>query len=87
MISACRESGVRKLIYNSTADVVFDGSEPIRDGDESLRRPLKVIINHCARFFFVSLFRNDICFCSDSFAVPIHVDRLQSSSGSVDQIC
>ncbi|CAN7007505.1 unnamed protein product [Brassica oleracea var. botrytis] len=41
VISACCESGVRKLIYNSTADVVFDGSEPIRDGDESLRRPLK----------------------------------------------
>uniref|UniRef100_A0A1J3J5L7 Reticulon-like protein n=1 Tax=Noccaea caerulescens TaxID=107243 RepID=A0A1J3J5L7_NOCCA len=41
VISACRESGVRKLIYNSTADVVFNGSEPIRDGDESLRRPLK----------------------------------------------
>lgn len=43
MISACRETGVRKLIYNSTADVVFNGSESIRDGDESLRRPLKVI--------------------------------------------
>ncbi|ESQ38963.1 hypothetical protein EUTSA_v10001381mg [Eutrema salsugineum] len=41
VISACRESGVRKLIYNSTADVVFDGSQPIRDGDESLRLPLK----------------------------------------------
>ncbi|CAH8265815.1 unnamed protein product [Arabidopsis lyrata] len=41
VISACRESGVRKLIYNSSADVVFDGSQPIRDGDESLRRPLK----------------------------------------------
>ncbi|KAF2567916.1 hypothetical protein F2Q68_00023880, partial [Brassica cretica] len=41
VISACCESGVRKLIYNSTADVVFDGSQPIRDGDESLRRPLK----------------------------------------------
>ncbi|CAN7103263.1 unnamed protein product [Brassica rapa subsp. narinosa] len=41
VISACCESGVRKLIYNSTADVVFDGSEAIRDGDESLRRPLK----------------------------------------------
>jgi nucleoside-diphosphate-sugar epimerase len=46
VISACRESGVRKLIYNSTADVVFDGSQPIRDGDESLRRPLKVILEH-----------------------------------------
>lgn len=60
MISACCESGVRKLIYNSTADVVFDGSEPIRDGDESLRRPLKVITEDDC-FFFCSLFRNDVC--------------------------
>ncbi|KFK37174.1 hypothetical protein AALP_AA4G223800 [Arabis alpina] len=41
VISACCESGVRKLIYNSTADVVFDGLQSIRDGDESLQRPLK----------------------------------------------
>lgn len=53
MISACRESGVRKLIYNSTADVVFNGSQPIRDGDESLRRPLKVILSIIFIGFFV----------------------------------
>ncbi|CAN8286654.1 unnamed protein product [Cochlearia groenlandica] len=41
VISACCESGVRKLIYNSTADVVFDGSKPICDGDETLSLPLK----------------------------------------------
>ncbi|XP_010524156.1 PREDICTED: 3beta-hydroxysteroid-dehydrogenase/decarboxylase [Tarenaya hassleriana] len=39
VISACRETGVRKLVYNSTADVVFNGSQDIRDGDESLRCP------------------------------------------------
>ncbi|KAK3204383.1 hypothetical protein Dsin_018429 [Dipteronia sinensis] len=36
VINACRECQVRKLIYNSTADVVFDGSHDIRNGDESL---------------------------------------------------
>ncbi|KAJ4838470.1 3beta-hydroxysteroid-dehydrogenase/decarboxylase isoform 3 [Turnera subulata] len=37
VIHACRECNVRQLIYNSTADVVFDGSHDILDGDESLR--------------------------------------------------
>ena len=60
MISACCESGVRKLIYNSTADVVFDGSEAIRDGDESLRRPLKVVPeDDCFFFVLCFLFRNE----------------------------
>ncbi|KAK4856055.1 hypothetical protein QYF36_013626 [Acer negundo] len=36
VINACRECQVRKLIYNSTADVVFDGSHDIHNGDESL---------------------------------------------------
>ncbi|KAL5781157.1 hypothetical protein ACOSP7_006186 [Xanthoceras sorbifolium] len=36
VINACRECSVRKLIYNSTADVVFDGSHDIHNGDESL---------------------------------------------------
>ncbi|KAL0864868.1 hypothetical protein Bca101_043986 [Brassica carinata] len=43
-INLCKRSitsRVRKLIYNNIADVVFGGSEPICDGDESLRRPLK----------------------------------------------
>ncbi|XP_031273567.1 3beta-hydroxysteroid-dehydrogenase/decarboxylase isoform X2 [Pistacia vera] len=36
VINACRECQVRRLIYNSTADVVFDGSHDIYNGDESL---------------------------------------------------
>lgn len=63
MISACRESGVRKLIYNSSADVVFDGSQPIRDGDESLRRPLKVIPEHDCFVCFC------LCSCSEMIFV------------------
>ncbi|KAJ4723544.1 Reticulon-like protein [Melia azedarach] len=36
VITACRECNVRRLIYNSTADVVFDGSHDIHNGDETL---------------------------------------------------
>ncbi|PON31205.1 Hopanoid-associated sugar epimerase, partial [Parasponia andersonii] len=41
IISACRESKVRRLIYNSSVDVVFDGSRDIINGDESLPYPCK----------------------------------------------
>ncbi|KAJ8774795.1 hypothetical protein K2173_017241 [Erythroxylum novogranatense] len=36
VINACRECKVSKLIYSSCADVVFDGSRDIWNGDESL---------------------------------------------------
>ncbi|KAG5530708.1 hypothetical protein RHGRI_025620 [Rhododendron griersonianum] len=36
VINACRECKVKQLIYNSTADVVFDGLHDIHNGDESL---------------------------------------------------
>lgn len=36
VISVCRESKVKRLIYNSSADVVFDGKHDICNGDESL---------------------------------------------------
>ena len=42
VISVCRECRVKRLIYNSSADVVFDGLHDIRDGDESLAYPWKV---------------------------------------------
>ncbi|KAL2328870.1 hypothetical protein Fmac_022297 [Flemingia macrophylla] len=42
VISACRECRVKRLIYNSSADVVFDGLHDIRDGDESLAYPWKI---------------------------------------------
>ncbi|KAM1989962.1 hypothetical protein ACFX15_031262 [Malus domestica] len=41
VISACRDCKVRRLIYNSSADVVFDGSKDILNGDESLAYPWK----------------------------------------------
>ncbi|KAJ1410490.1 Reticulon [Sesbania bispinosa] len=42
VISACRECRVKRLIYNSSADVVFDGLHDIHDGDESLAYPWKM---------------------------------------------
>ncbi|KAK8548299.1 hypothetical protein V6N13_054900 [Hibiscus sabdariffa] len=41
VINACRESKVRRLVYNSSADVVFDGSRDILNGDESFTCPGK----------------------------------------------
>ncbi|XP_022761619.1 3beta-hydroxysteroid-dehydrogenase/decarboxylase isoform X2 [Durio zibethinus] len=41
VINACRESKVRRLVYNSSADVVFDGSQDILNGDESFTCPGK----------------------------------------------
>lgn len=38
VLAACQQHGVKKLIYTSSIDAVFDGS-PIRDGDESLPYP------------------------------------------------
>ncbi|MED6221663.1 hypothetical protein PIB30_056912 [Stylosanthes scabra] len=42
VISACRDCKVKRLIYNSSADVVFDGFHDIRNGDESLPYPWKI---------------------------------------------
>ncbi|KAE8701514.1 3beta-hydroxysteroid-dehydrogenase/decarboxylase isoform 3 [Hibiscus syriacus] len=39
VINACQECKVRRLIYNSSADVVFDGSKDILVGDESFSCP------------------------------------------------
>ncbi|KAL8479524.1 hypothetical protein ACS0TY_026426 [Phlomoides rotata] len=36
VINACRECKVKRLIYNSSADVIFDDVRDIRGGDESL---------------------------------------------------
>ncbi|KAG8369477.1 hypothetical protein BUALT_Bualt14G0017800 [Buddleja alternifolia] len=36
VVSACRECKVKRLIYNSSADVIFDDVHDIRGGDESL---------------------------------------------------
>ncbi|KAL2463445.1 3beta-hydroxysteroid-dehydrogenase/decarboxylase isoform 3 [Forsythia ovata] len=39
VVKACRECKVKHLIYNSSADVVFDGSRNLCNGDESLPYP------------------------------------------------
>ncbi|EOY04821.1 hypothetical protein QUC31_017074 [Theobroma cacao] len=41
VINACRDCKVRRLIYNSSADVVFDGSQDIHNGDELFTCPGK----------------------------------------------
>ncbi|KAK6930524.1 3-beta hydroxysteroid dehydrogenase/isomerase [Dillenia turbinata] len=41
VIEACRKCKVKRLIYCSSADVVFDGSHDIINGDESLPYPWK----------------------------------------------
>ncbi len=40
LMDACREKGVKKLVYVSSASVVYDGSD-IENGDESLPYPTK----------------------------------------------
>ncbi|KAK9138721.1 hypothetical protein Sjap_009315 [Stephania japonica] len=41
VINACRACKVKRLVYNSSADVVFDGTHDIYKGDESLPYPWK----------------------------------------------
>ncbi|KAK9159617.1 hypothetical protein Syun_005958 [Stephania yunnanensis] len=41
VINACRACKVKRLIYNSSADVVFDGTHDIYKGNESLPYPWK----------------------------------------------
>lgn len=47
VVNACREGKVRRLIYNSSADVVFDGTHDIINGDESLPYPWTVSHSKC----------------------------------------
>lgn len=42
VIDACVEQKVKRLIYTSSASVVFDGVHGIINGDESLPYPVKV---------------------------------------------
>lgn len=41
IINSCRECKVKRLIYNSTADVIFDGTHDVINGDECLPYALK----------------------------------------------
>jgi nucleoside-diphosphate-sugar epimerase len=42
VIDVCRETGIRRLVYTSTIDVVVDGRTPIVDGDEALPYPKRL---------------------------------------------
>ena len=42
VVEACRELGIRRLVYTSTIDVVVDGRRPVVDGDESLPYPKRL---------------------------------------------
>lgn len=54
VINACQECKVKRLIYNSSGDVVFDGSHDICNGDESLPCPWKVCAFLEFSFWFLS---------------------------------
>lgn len=45
MIEACVEMQVKRLIYTSSASVVFDGVRGVLNADESLSYPVKVSIS------------------------------------------
>lgn len=42
VLEECRRSGVRRLVYTSSMDVVVDGAKPIVEGDESLPYPARM---------------------------------------------
>ncbi|CAN1146510.1 3beta-hydroxysteroid-dehydrogenase/decarboxylase isoform 3 [Linum perenne] len=48
VINACKDCKVRKLIYNSTADVIFDGSHDLISVDESFSCQGKFIVGNGA---------------------------------------
>lgn len=51
VIDACIEQKVKRLIYTSSASVVFDGVHGICNGDESLPYPDKVF--NAVRYFMI----------------------------------
>lgn len=59
IINACRECKVKRLIYNSTADVVLDSSHDIHNGNETLLYATKVclliILPYFERYTFIPL--------------------------------
>lgn len=49
VVDTCKASGINKLVYTSTMDVVVEGKKPIADGDESLPYPRKMPKDHYSR--------------------------------------
>ncbi|GAB2294182.1 hypothetical protein Dimus_028401 [Dionaea muscipula] len=41
VLAACQECNIKRMVFNSSADVVFDGSHGVHYVDESLKYPLK----------------------------------------------
>ncbi|XP_059654680.1 3beta-hydroxysteroid-dehydrogenase/decarboxylase [Cornus florida] len=63
VVNVCRECKVKRLIYNSSTDVVFDGSHDIQNGEESLPYPRKfddMLSDLKAQAEALILFANDI---------------------------
>ncbi|XP_022932574.1 3beta-hydroxysteroid-dehydrogenase/decarboxylase [Cucurbita moschata] len=63
VINACRDCKVRRLIFNSSADVIFDGSRDIQNGEEPLAYPRKfedMLSDLKAQAEALILFANDI---------------------------
>lgn len=102
VVNACRECKVKRLIYNSSADVVIDITRDILNGDESLPYPDQVclwlwLLNHIIDsyvFFHFSL--PLISNCSNHppphppacfNTVPGHCGQPQGSSRGIDIIC
>lgn len=46
VVNACQECKVKRLIYNSPADIVFEIGRDIKEGDESLPYVGKVSVSH-----------------------------------------
>ncbi|CAL5423799.1 unnamed protein product [Camellia sinensis] len=60
VINACRECKVKRLIYNNSADVVFDGSYDINNGDDTLLNFEDMLTDLKAQAEALFLFANDI---------------------------
>ncbi|CAN1146511.1 3beta-hydroxysteroid-dehydrogenase/decarboxylase isoform 3 [Linum perenne] len=73
VINACKDCKVRKLIYNSTADVIFDGSHDLISVDESFSCQGKVSLFHskCLIFFYM------ICSFFAVLCVYVHNNKLE----------
>ncbi|KAK3019899.1 hypothetical protein RJ639_002948 [Escallonia herrerae] len=94
VINACRECKVKRLIYNSTADVVFDGSHDICNGDASvpyastfdnmwsdLKAQAEVLIlfaNHIDGLLTCALRPSNVFGPGDKHLVPFLVDIAKS---------
>ena len=83
VINACRECKVRRLIYNSSSDVVCDGLHDIVNGDESLPYPQRV---SCYQIFFHVLSREIRILSLLSFPINIAMFHLIQFQDSLNEL-